>query len=591
VSVDLGTPTSSVPGGTPPITTPTFSGAPVPGGGGGTPDPSSQVNEMTKRLMQTLAQAAQRKQFAGTPVPAAVPGQRDPNAARQIGMNTANPNAWGKQRFMSGLATSLQNAVAKQKQAKLLKAEADWTYLQSGLNELYAAQASNDPKAAAAAQSKVDVVMGDPKKMKDMAKALNQDWLSPEKTTVYGDALKKVNSKLDQTTAQDQQKAQAAQGLKGMFQKLIQRKQEPQLSPDQRSAMAREIEAKAPTQIVQDPKLLQFLQTQDGKMEIERMKIQATKEVEEMKERARKDLQKPVDQVLDDAKAALARGDQAGYAAKLKEAGEMASTTKAVKTPNEIELIQRTNAGDKEAAATLKDLRNSRIELAKLRGVSAQGAKPMTFFDPELKREVVMGAGEAEQQMKAGKNLVPTGAVPANTIIQVQRAANAIPSAISEVEKHLKAWDDPKDRAIFARIIKENAAGSEDAATWMGTILNQASTAGLSEEGRAALNSLRRLNESMGSLRAISGLPSTVGSMMATAALLPGAGTPDSRIAKDQLEQIKLLVGQETGVELLGGSGHKTPTDTATGMETRVYNGATYQRKKGTKEEWSLAPK
>jgi len=201
---------------------------------------------MTKRLMQTLAQAAQRKQFAGTPVPAAVPGERDPNAARNIGMNTANPNAWGKQRFAAGIATSIQNAVARQKQQKLLKAESDWTYLQSGLNELYQAQASNDPKAAAAAQAKVDVVMGDPKKLKDMAKALNQDWLNPEKTTVYGEALKKVNSNLDKKTAQDQQKAQAAQGLKGLFQKLLQKQQQPQLTDEQKKQMGAEVQAKAP---------------------------------------------------------------------------------------------------------------------------------------------------------------------------------------------------------------------------------------------------------------------------------------------------------------------------------------------------------
>jgi hypothetical protein len=202
---------------------------------------------MTKRLLATLAQASQRKQFAGTPVPAAVPGQQDPNAARQIGMNTANPHAWSKQRFMAGLSTSISNAVAKQKEQKLLKAEADWTYLQSGLNELYAAQASNDPKAAAAAQSKVDVVMGDPKKMKEMAKALNQDWLNPEKTTVYGEALKKVNSNIDQKTAEDQKKQQAATGLKGLFQKLLQRKQEPQLTDEQKKQMGAEIQAKAPT--------------------------------------------------------------------------------------------------------------------------------------------------------------------------------------------------------------------------------------------------------------------------------------------------------------------------------------------------------
>jgi hypothetical protein len=199
---------------------------------------------MTQRIMQALAQASQRKQFAGQPAPAAVPGQQDPNAARNIGMNTSNPHAWGAQRFMASLQTSIQNAVAKKKESELLKAEGDWTYLQSSLNELYAAQASKDPEAIKQAQAKVDVTMGDPKKMKNMAKALNQDWLNPEKTTVYGEALKKVNAKTQQT---DAQKAQARQGIKGLFQKLIQGQQKPQLSPEQQKAMGQEIQAKAPT--------------------------------------------------------------------------------------------------------------------------------------------------------------------------------------------------------------------------------------------------------------------------------------------------------------------------------------------------------
>jgi hypothetical protein len=229
---------SAAPGAPPPI---------LPGTG--TPDPSAQVSDMTKRLLQTLAQASQRKQFAGTPVPSAIPGQQD--SGRNIGMNTANPHAWGLQRFAAGLSSSIKNAVSADKQKKLSKAEADWSYLQSALNEKYAAEASKDPKAIAAAQQKLDVVLSDTKTLKNMAKALNQDWLNPEKTTVYGEALKKVAAKTKQADTQQQQQAQqkqqAATGLKAMFQKLIQSKQQPQLTDEQKKQMSAEIEAKAPT--------------------------------------------------------------------------------------------------------------------------------------------------------------------------------------------------------------------------------------------------------------------------------------------------------------------------------------------------------
>src|SRR6267142_1852274 len=229
---------SAVPGGNIPVTTPPFQP------GGGTPDPASQVQSMTQRIMQALAQASQRKQFAGQPVPSPVPGQVDPAEARSIGMNTRNPHAWGAQRFMAGVQGMIQNAVSKQKESQLLKAEGDWTYLQSALNELYAAQASKDPQAIASAQAKVDVVMSDPKKLKNMAKALNQDWLNPEKTTVYGEALKKVNAKTQQT---DAQKQQAQTGIKALFRSLIERQKQPQLTPEQQQAAGREVQAKAPT--------------------------------------------------------------------------------------------------------------------------------------------------------------------------------------------------------------------------------------------------------------------------------------------------------------------------------------------------------
>jgi hypothetical protein len=242
----------AVPGGAIPVTTPQVAGGadPVPsfGQSAGTPDPSMQVNQMAKQIMARLAQAQQRKQFAGTPVPGAIPQRQD--SGQNIGMNTANPHAWGKQRFAAGVQSMISNAVADQKQKKLNKAEADWTYMQSGLNELYAAQASGDPKAVAAAQQKVDVVLGDPKKLKEMAKALNQDWLNPEKTTVYGEALKKVTAKAGDQSQTDAQKQQAATGLKGMMQKLMQRRQQPELTPEQKSKMSAEILAKAPTSMV-----------------------------------------------------------------------------------------------------------------------------------------------------------------------------------------------------------------------------------------------------------------------------------------------------------------------------------------------------
>ena len=228
------TQTTVVPGQTTGTTPPFVGGA----------DPSAQVSEQTKRILTALAQAAQQKRFAGQPVPAQVPG-RMPDQPTAYMTSGPNPHAWGAQRLMYGIQKNIQNYVAKHKEDQIMKATADWEYAQSALNEFYSAQSSGDPNAMKAAQSKVDFVFGDPKKLKNMAKALNQDWMNPEKTTVYGEALKRVSAKTQQT---DRQKQQAKQGLMGIFQKLMGARQQPQLTPEQQQAMSREVAAKAPVQ-------------------------------------------------------------------------------------------------------------------------------------------------------------------------------------------------------------------------------------------------------------------------------------------------------------------------------------------------------
>ena len=253
-----------------PLTTAPFAGGSIPGldsgqvpaipSQGGAPAPqTANPNDKAKQILAAIMQAASRKQVANTAVPAAIPAGGDVESARNIGMNTARPGAWGTQRFLATLGASIKNGVQKQKQDQLLRAEGDWTYLQASLNELYTAQQSGDQQAIKAAQAKVDATLGDPKKLKNMAKALNQDWLNPEKTTVYGEALKNVTAKQKQADAESQKKQGAAQSLKQMFQHLIQKAQggpKPQLTDEQRTAMGREIQEKAPTtQGVTDPKV------------------------------------------------------------------------------------------------------------------------------------------------------------------------------------------------------------------------------------------------------------------------------------------------------------------------------------------------
>src|ERR1700690_3233244 len=84
-------------GTTPPI---------LPAGGvpGVPQDPSAQLSDKVKSIMQMMAKAAQAKQAGGTPIPQNVPAQ-EKNGPSQLGMNTANPHAWGTQRFLDNLGS------------------------------------------------------------------------------------------------------------------------------------------------------------------------------------------------------------------------------------------------------------------------------------------------------------------------------------------------------------------------------------------------------------------------------------------------------------------------------------------------------
>jgi len=269
-----------------PMTTPPFLPGSVPGIGGSPSSVPGQdaVTDKTNSIIKALLQAATRKQMANTAVPMQIPGREDPNAARNIGMNTAWPSAWGTQRFLGTLGSMMKNAVIKQKEDQLLKAEGDWTYLQSSMNELFEAQQGGDQNAVAAAQRKVDVILGDPKKLKNMAKALNQDWLNPEKTTVYGEALKKVSAQGQQ---RDAQKSQAAQGIRGIIQKLLGDKQKVQLTADQQRKMIEEIQGKAPTtpSAISDPKTMIELQRLLGEQQLHKEEIELEKRGQDLRER------------------------------------------------------------------------------------------------------------------------------------------------------------------------------------------------------------------------------------------------------------------------------------------------------------------
>jgi len=195
---------------------------------------SGGPDDQTTQLIQHILQ--QRQQQLAQPVPAPLP-QRAPQAEMWQGKGS------GVHNLVTGVATGIQNAVAQHKAGQMAKAEADW-------NQLVTAMQSGN-------QAALNAIMQDSKKLKNMAKALNQDWLNPEKTDVYREALKNV-------MAQQQQKGEAAQGMKALVGNLLHKNKQQAMalqrvmgSPEQQQAMQKEMLAKAPMGGAQeDPKTL-----------------------------------------------------------------------------------------------------------------------------------------------------------------------------------------------------------------------------------------------------------------------------------------------------------------------------------------------
>jgi hypothetical protein len=177
--------------------------APVqaPLGGGAAGAPTDQMQQLLKMILS----GAQQKPQVAQPTPAPVPaGARQHQAL--VGKHTGSANLGAL------ISSTVQNAIHQDKAKKLAAATSDWKDLLTSTQKYMTPDGKVDPKAYQ--DPAVMQVLGDPKKLKRMAKALNQDWLNP-KPDEYADGMK--------IAIQQHQKQQGAiQGLKQTMQQMVQ---------------------------------------------------------------------------------------------------------------------------------------------------------------------------------------------------------------------------------------------------------------------------------------------------------------------------------------------------------------------------------
>lgn len=192
----------------------------VPAGSGGQQPGQDQVQQLIAKILSSQQNSPRLAQ----------PVVNQPQNQQQQPMR--NEKYQGLQNLITGITTGISKAVQGQKQAKLAHAESQW-------NQFTTLMQDQSPQG----QEKLNSwMMANQKDLKNMAKALNQDWLNPEKTDVWKQGL-------GSTLKQHQNKQQAMQGIMSTFKTLIGKANAPRpnLSPDQSTQMNQEILKKAPT--------------------------------------------------------------------------------------------------------------------------------------------------------------------------------------------------------------------------------------------------------------------------------------------------------------------------------------------------------
>jgi hypothetical protein len=253
----------------------------------------------------------------------------------------------------------------------------------------------------------------------------------------------------------------------------------------------------------------------------------------------------------------LSGGDVQGAQDTLKQIQEIQKATKQ-QSPTMWSTIAGVQQGDPDAIARYKVYMDSQKELVKERGLAFGQGRLFGLQNAWVDGVPgVMTGFEVLQAKREGKDVTIGGPLNAQTRIAYQQLYQEAGPALAAVESHIKAFDNGTDRAIFAKVLQH--AGQPNAGEegmWFRNVFSQVlKSDGLSQDGRMLTADLARLGETMGRFRGVAGLQATDSAMALTMALLPGATTPDSEMAKYQLSSLRSMITQAGGIPAMRNQG------------------------------------
>src|SRR6267142_2006508 len=526
---------------------------------------SSQMDDMTKRLLSRIMQPRTSVQPS--------PGADQPPAMMAPMGGIARSQDEGRQMFVNNLFALIHNAGAAQKAQQLKHATGVLHSLNNSWQDAQELYPDDKKKAMEHFSSMPSVthVLEDKKNVKQLGKLLQFDFMDPEKKkTVWHEALGNVVEAGKQLPFIKQLTEMMSKHKENQAAKSEQptdyakREQEASATAKQFAGQAQQ----DPAQQAEMAKLLPSLVASQGANVREREKELHAERMQGLKQ----DFMKDIQAIKDPVDKAIARGMALQSEGNLTEAqknfdmAHKGASAKSTKAPSMSmpALVDRSlhdpdPAERKKADETVKALWGEQEKQLQMRGTAFGMGRPMQFTDDngvfgEAGSPVVLNGLQMQQAAKGGNHFTLIGPLNPQTMLATQQVVRQYQPVLGKLSEDLDAYDNAKDRAIISRVMRANPEAKAMDESTLGIFLDQNLKGQLSPKGQALTQDIATAAEVLGRIRTLNGQTSTGMNTQLILSLLPGEDTPNKAYGQKKIENLYNLINGLVQAPLLGGA-------------------------------------
>lgn len=247
----------------------------------------------------------------------------------------------------------------------------------------------------------------------------------------------------------------------------------------------------------------------------------------------------------------------------MNEADAFKTITDSKKNPTMAGIMLDAANGDPKSQAVLKKIQDDKVQITNINANRFLN-RLVTAINNDTGQVENITEAEVVRRSEAGENLQPIGRPSAQFVQGVQRTVSEVPASVSRVREKIGAYDNPNDRAILAKVagsLGSPESGGLGIVGWLRNLTDQSVKGGLSEQGQDLLVRLGSLAEIAGSMRSTLGIAATQSLTEQIQSLVPGATTPNSKVAIKQLDNFYQLAQRAVGTPLGKKVGGTIPSD------------------------------